>query len=226
MRVNLGVMKLGWVWIIVLVEVMALSAEVSPLLTAARYAPIAVATGSLPTADPVPRVSLQPILDFQPFGTAPLAAEPAPVPEDMPALVAEPRGLELLGVLVPNGGTARVLLSMDGGPAQSYGKGDQVPGGGTLQDIAADQIWIDVSGQRQALGFAPRPAPVTAAVPDKDKENVAADPSSDEPADGATVPAEPKPQPAAKRAKTAKAMPQPDLRHLIPGLAETSAKKP
>lgn len=227
MRMNLGVAKLGWVWIIVLAEVVVLSAEVRPLLTAARSAPIA-AIKPLPASDPAQRVSLQPVLDFQPFGAALPVAAPAPAeaPENTPTPVAQPRGLVLLGVLLSNGGTARVLLSMDGGPAQSYNKGDPVPGGGTLQDIAADQIWIDVSGQRQAVGFPPRPAPVVAQVPDKDKDKETAtiDPAANESSDEATV--EPKVQPAAKLVRKAKPMAQPDLRHLIPGLAETSAKKP
>jgi type II secretory pathway component PulC len=172
-----------------------------------------------PVAAPVERVNLQPILEFQPFGTAakPAVAEPIPVeaPSSAPAPVDQPRGLALHGVLLPDSGASQALLSMDGGPTQSYDKGDTLPGGGTLFEIAADHIWIDINGQRKTLGFVDQPAQGTANARVEDPATESAEPVI-----------EPVPEPAAKPARKAKSVPQPDLRHLIPGLSQTSAKKP
>lgn len=204
---NLGLPKLGWVWIVVLAEVALLAIDLQTPAEPARAAPPVVAT---PASAVNARVSLQPVLDFQPFGTVPVVVEPPPAEATGPAPVVQPRGLALQGVLLPGSGPARALVSMDDGPALAYVKGDPLPGGGILADIAPDQIWIDRDGEKQPLGFvaAPQAAQATPdAVPDDAEADLAEDPPT---------------EPVLK----GKALPQPDLRHLIPDLTNTAAKQP
>ncbi len=213
---NLGVAKFGWVWLFVLGEFAGLGLEGRRLL---QPAPIAAKAVPAPTTVPVARVNLQPILEFQPFGAAPVAPDPA-LAEDTSAPTqptVPPRGLALQGVLLPGSGAARVLLSMDDGPAQSYGRGDLLPGGGTLAEIAADQIWIDVDGEKQLLGFVAPPASIPTAAPVAEDNAEAAD---SEPA-GDTAEA-----PSVKPAVKMTSIPQPDLRHLIPVLTNAAVQKP
>jgi hypothetical protein len=214
MKANLG---LGWVWWVVLGEIVFLGLEARPPGMAAAPVPVAAMQA---LAQPVERVSLQPVLDFQPFGAAPVVAEPSTdeAPQPAPEPASQPRGLALQGVLLPGSGAARVLLSMDGGPAQSYAKGDLLPGGGRLIDVAVDQIWIEIGGERQALGFVePGPSAPTPVLED------GADGSETSDLDPAPEPAV---EPLVKPAKTGKAFPQPDLRNLIPDLTNAAAQDP
>ncbi len=217
MKRNLGPAKLGWVWIVVLGEIAALGMELRPQAMAADPAPIDAKLNPAREARPVLRVSLQPILEFQPFGAVPVVPEPTPAEAPQNAPIVQKRGLALQGVLMPGSGPAHVLLSMDDAPAQSYGKGDVLPGGGTLFDIAADKIWIEIGGRQQALGFVAPPAamPTQAAADGADTTDVEPAPEFDpEPAD----------VPVGKTAVKVKSLPQPDLRHLVPDL--TTAGQP
>ncbi len=204
---NLGLPKLGWVWIVVLAEAALLAIDLQTPAEPARAAPPVMAT---PASAVSGRVSLQPVLDFHPFGAVPVVAEPPPAAPVEPEPMVQPRGLALQGVLLPGSGPARALVSMDDGPALAYVKGDPLPGGGILADIAADQIWIDRDGEKQPLGFvAPPPAAQVAEdpVPTEAEADLAEDPP-------------------AKPVLKAKSLPQPDLRHLIPDLTKTAAVQP
>lgn len=219
MKRNLGLGRLGWVWIVILGEAAFLGMELRPQGMAAQPVPVAV-KASRP-AEPQ-RVSLQPILEFQPFGAVPVVAEPTPpdAAEPPPNPPVQPRGLALQGVLLPGSGAARVLLSMDDAPAQSYGKGDRLPGGGTLVEIAADQIWIEIDGQKQALGFVAAPAVAKVQAPEADDGEYPAEPSDIEPA------LETPDEPVAKPGRKSKPLAQPDLRNLIPGLTDAAVQQP
>ena len=204
----------GWIWWVVAAELVFLGIEAMPTLrpaptviSAARVATVAAAAG---------RVSLQPILDFQPFGaTDPPVA--APEPAAATARVTAASSLVLQGVLLRDDQRAsRVLVSTDGGPAQIYAVGDLLPGAGTLSGIEADRIWIDLGGQMQILGF---PDPGTGQPLPTEAEAQTGTANAAESGVGSDVE-----KPAVK--SKAQSLLQPDLRHLIPGLVTDAPDQP
>lgn len=205
----------AWLWWIGAAELGLLGLEAVPVF---QPVPAAVAQARVAATSAVPllRVSLQPILDFQPFGTTAPPAAPA-----LPAAAAEPLppagNLVLQGVLLRDEVAAsRVLLSWDGGPARIFAIGDLLPGGGTLSGIAANRIWIDLGDEMRTLGFpdpgAAQPLSVAGAVQGGTGDDVENGASS-----GASAGAA-KPQ--------ARSLPQPDLRNLIPGLVADPPDQP
>lgn len=198
----------GWGWIgwVVVIEVVLLGVQAVPTYLPVPAAVVAEKQAGSATVTPE-RASLQPILDFQPFGQA---AAPAAAPEPSAASAAPASdGLVLQGVLWRSDATAsRALVSNGGSTARIYTTGDVLPGGGTLTGIEVDRIWIDLDGQKRTLEFL---VPRTAT------------PAQDQPSDK-TASAETD-APAQAPAVTTKApsLPQPDLRHLIPGLVADKA---
>lgn len=211
-KVRSGLRGWGWLGWIVAAELVLLGAQAVPAFLPSPAALPSTRQASSTSAVPV-RASLQPVLDFQPFGVAALpAAAPEPAP-DAPATA--PDTLILRGVLLRgDDATSRVLLSSDGGPARIYATGDALPGGGTLSGIEVDRIWIDLGGQTQILRF-PEPG-TTQPAPDQTSDEAGADASA--PTEGlANAPA----------AQTkAQSVTQPDLRNLIPGLVADTLPKP
>ena len=203
----------GWGWIcgIAAAELVFLAVEAAP---AFRPAPATVSdTRAATRATDAPiRVSLQPVLDFQPFGAPAQAA--APPPADAAAPLPPEISLVLQGVLVRgDAGASRALISSDGGPARIYATGDILPGGGTLSGIESDRIWIDLDGEKQTLGF-----------PDPGNGQPAneADSTANDTANPPAIATVETPVPGAK----APTMPQVDLQHLIPGLVADPLAQP
>ena len=205
----------AWLWWIGAAELVLLGLEAVPV-----FQPVPAAVAEFRVAAPASvapvRVSLQPVLDFQPFGTtAPPAAPALPATEAAPL---PPAGsLVLQGVLLRDDVAAsRALLSWDGGPARIFAIGDLLPGGGTLSGIAANRIWIDLDGEMQILGF-PDPAvgqPLSVAGEVQGG-------TGDDVANGASSGAS-----AAAAKPKAQSLPQPDLRNLIPGLVADPPGQP
>ena len=205
----------AWLWWIGAAELMLLGLEAVPVFQPVPAA-VAQARVAAPAAVAPVRVSLQPILDFQPFGTPDPPAAPA-----LPATEAAPLppagSMVLQGVLLRDDAAAsRALLSSDGGPARIFAIGDLLPGGGTLSGIAANRIWIDLGDEMRTLGFpdpgAAQPLSVAGAVQGGTGDDVENGASS-----GASAGAA-KPQ--------ARSLPQPDLRNLIPGLVADPPDQP
>ena len=219
-KVRIGWRGWGWLWWIVAVELVLLGAQAVPTFLPAPAAVTDGVTAGVTAArqansarDTPERASLQPVLDFQPFG---VAAPPATPPEPAAAAPAPPSGgLVLQGVLLRGDGAAsRALLSSDGGPARIYATGDVLPGGGTLSGIEVDRIWIDLDRQKRILRF-PDPGTIPGAT------QPAPDQTLDETGDKADTQA--KVSAAQTKAQSPK---QPDLRHLIPGLVADTLSKP
>ncbi len=106
-----------------------------------------------PSDGSAPRVSLQPILDFMPFGAA-VPAEAAPLPDAPQAAMIDGGTLVLQGILLRDDpGLSRVMLSFDGGEAEGFAVGDRLPDGGMLVRIEADKVWIGRDGQEEMLSF-------------------------------------------------------------------------
>lgn len=105
------------------------------------------------SALPAARRSLQPILDFLPFGEVQGVEAVQPTPNSPPA---EPSvaTLVLRGVFVAGDpALSRAMLGVDGGAAQQFAVGQTLPGGGTLTRIEPDKVWIDKDGDEQTLSF-------------------------------------------------------------------------
>lgn len=197
----------GWVWLLGLAEAALLAPEVAALWQAAP----AVVRPSLTTprsADTPARVSLQPIIDFQPFGT-PAVPEPV-VAEAVPEVEAVPEtpmtdGYVLQGVLFSDKGVpSRAILAWNGGAPASFVAGDVLPSGATLAAVEANRVGLTKDGDTQFLEF---PASVRTLQSPADSE-----PTTQTDATATAPP------PQAK----APTMPQPDLQNLIPGLGATA----
>ena len=107
--------------------------------------------------EPAPRVSLQPILDFLPFGAA-ATVDAAPTVEGGPAVTTSDKTLVLQGILLQaDPALSRVILSVDGAAATSFAVGEALPGVGKLSRIEAGTIWINRDGQEQILAFPEQP---------------------------------------------------------------------
>lgn len=197
----------GWVWLLGAAELALLTTEALPLLHPAPRDILATQPPAKPTAKPADspaRVSLQPILDFQPFGTPEVAA-PDPVAET-PVAEAAPvtpltDGYILKGVLFREDGVpSRAILAWNGDMPASYIQGDTLPSGATLAGVEANRVWLEKDGDKQFLEFPLSGSAVT----------------------DTTEPAQPLPEDTPTAQPDAKpTMPQPDLRNLIPGLADT-----
>jgi Type II secretion system protein C len=106
-----------------------------------------------PSDGPAPRVSLQPILDFMPFGAA-APPEAAPLPDAPQAATIAEGTLVLQGILLRDDpALSRAMLSYDGGEAEGFAVGDPLPDGAVLSRIEADRVWIDHDGQEEMLSF-------------------------------------------------------------------------
>lgn len=201
----------GWGWLgwVVGIEVVLLGVQAVPTFLPAPAAVLAAKEVSSATDAPE-RASLQPILDFQPFGQT---AAPAAASEPAAAVAAAASdGLVLRGVLWRGDATAsRAMVSTNGDAARVYATGDVLPGGGTLSGIEVDRIWIDLDGQKRTLEF---PEPTTAPSVHGQPSDDTANPDTETPA---KAPAKPTKAPS---------LTQPDLRHLIPGLVADKASKP
>lgn len=137
------------------------------------------------SGEPVPRVSLQPILDFLPFGSAE-TVETTPTVDGSQSVIASDTPLVLQGILLRDDpALSRVIVSVDGAPAQGFAVGQTLPGVGTLSRIEADAIWIDRDGQDQMLAFPEQG--VAAGNQYLDVQN-AAEPDKQTPTNGKTPP--------------------------------------
>jgi hypothetical protein len=148
----------GWtvVMLAAIVVVGLLLVQAVPILL---NPPLAAGTRSQnqPSGEPAPRVSLQPILDFLPFGAGE-AVETAPTLEGAPSVITSDKTLVLQGILLQDDpALSRVILSVDGGAAQGFAVGQTLPGVGTLSRIEAGTIWINHDGQDHILAFPEQP---------------------------------------------------------------------
>jgi general secretion pathway protein C len=108
-------------------------------------------------------VDLEPILRLAPFGVAaPAAAAPG----------AASQALSLRGVIVAVPASASTALIADaGGQPRAYAVGESLPGGATLESVAADHVVLNAGGRRERLDFpeaaalAPGAAAVRASIP-------------------------------------------------------------
>ena len=207
----------GWVWLLGATELVLIGAQLMPLLDPAPPRTRIPQTTTQP--DSPARISLQPILDFHPFGTPDIPPsqaitpdEPAPpVPEAPPPPAPVTEGYVLQGVLFRDDGVpSRAILAWNGGAAASFVAGDTLPSGATLAGVEANRVWLEKDGEQQFLAF-----PITQSDPETappDAETAPPDETgSDLPALTDTT------RPPAQTAT----MPQPDLRNLIPGLVAT-----
>ncbi|MEO8241427.1 MAG: type II secretion system protein N [bacterium] len=203
----------GWVWLLACVELALVGSEALPLLH-----PTATTRTVQPAQKPISpaRVSLQPILDFHPFGAPepppPDIAPPDPViePDTPPPPVTD--GYVLQGVLYrEDGAPSRAILAWNGGPPATFVSGDTLPSGATLAGIEANRVWLELDGDRQFLEF-----PGTGVTPNQETTGSELPDQNDPSADTGTQTIDAKPAPPATQI-----MPQPDLRNLIPGLVAT-----
>lgn len=194
----------GWVWLLGAAELALIGSEALPLFQPAP--PPRVLPSQPAPPDSPARVSLQPILDFQPFGAPEIIAPPADVAEAPAAEVLPPspvtEGYVLQGVLFRDDGVpSRAILAWNGDLPASYTTGDTLPSGATLAGVEANRVWLEKDGDRQFLEF-----PVSgSALQDDGGSDLTAPPLTE--GDAAS--------PAPNATPT---MPQPDLRNLIPGL--------
>lgn len=202
----------GWVWLLGAVVLALLGAEALPLLDPAP--PKANQPAPQKAITPA-RVSLQPILDFHPFGAvetpipeAPMVVEDTPV-EAPPALPVTD-GYVLQGILYRDDGEpSRAILAWNGGPPATFVTGDTLPSGATLAGVEATRVWLELDGDKQFLEF-----PGAEITPNQETTGSELPDQNDPTADTGTQTTAPPPP-------STQIMPQPDLRNLIPGLVAT-----
>ena len=202
----------GWVWLLGTAEIALVGSEAVPLFRPVPPQPLLAQPAARATDSPA-RVSLQPILDFQPFGTpaipAPAPVTETPVVEALPSLPVT-AGYALQGVLFRDDGVpSRAILAWNGGAPASFVVGDALPSGATLAGIEANRVWLEKDGDTRFLEF---PASGSAL-----QDPTGSDLPAEAPPNDAASPADDQSLPPPKT----QIMPQPDLRNLIPGLVAT-----